>query len=95
MVAMVTKTYLGQHFGEVFKHIRHVQLTVKIDKNLGCKVLNMAELKVMGRRKKRLGWRMGYRGVMMQTSHPEVSPVEHTPVPALYDPLDISGSQRR
>ena len=88
MVAMVTKTYLGQHFGEVFKHIRHVQLTVKIDKNLGCKVLNMAELKVMGRR-------MGYRGVMMQTSHPEVSPVEHTPVPALYDPLDISGSQRR
>ena len=88
MVAMVTKTYLGQHFGEVFKHIRHVQLTVKIDKNLGCKVLNMAELKVMGRR-------MGYRGVMTQISHPEVSPVEHTPVPALYDPLDISGSQRR
>ena len=56
---------------------------------------------MMGTRKKRMerrmvmGRRMGYRGVMTQTSHPEVSPVEHTPVPALYDPLDISGSQRR
>ena len=56
MVTMVTKTNLGQHFGEVFKHIGHVKLRVKIDINLCCKVLNMTELKMRGG-----GWGEGGR----------------------------------